>query len=1287
MSDTILSGDFTVHYDAQNGRKQIAWSGSSTGTRTLNELYSALQDLFDEPAQMDDLVPILASTPDIYSVIAQWFIDDETVEHLTGGSLFSNGWLDGTDEHVLQIGYAQTTEFSVADIGRNIVGVTSGDEGTLLDFNTDRNLLWIRPDDPVVTTGDEFNNGAEVYRIGSAANGDPVGDATQEDNDGGPLFTSQTTAANEATANDVICYPATSASNDAFYIGFEQIFSKLVIDRLGGTQGVGGVTAYEYSLGGGAWGTLAGVSDATATGGGFGNAAVADADEITFTVPTDWAPDSVGGGASLFYVRFRVTTIYSTEPQLDQCFVSGVGAGAFASHNRHGVGSAAGESAWAGITTIAAIEPNTHVYISQEDPDQISQENLVVATKGSADWWNDGTIDILLKVKESASVFGALPGSSPVTAVATAFARQYTKSYSHFIITNLATAGGIAVVPLTTADDLDNLSGVRNQIWDNGTSESLVDEELLYVVGNLDAGNLDAGVSFEDPATFVDDTTDLNDTGGADVPIFPTPETTNDAFYFGKDNIFEFLMADIATPGVSSAAASVWEYWDGSAWQTLTTVDDSDSGNGAFTAAAGRHLTSWTAPADWARTTVTNQPAAAPVNLYYIRVRVTAENYSTSPVLDVAFVAGELQLKARVADVAIVTAGGATGNADYYILGDPLVDLADDDVIIAATSRKTFDVNGGPSNVGPALDTDITAAHAAISVDITETGANPFSIDINNASQKAVSEIYERFKFLTRRGETATASTDGQEGQFYIGSELQIEYDTQAVGNFAEGSKVYDQTSEAEGVIVADHDDGATGDLILRSVRGTFVAGNVLSDSPDPSQVMNTDSFCFHVIASGPTLADQSADALDAGVGDVLIMDASESTTDYFVVAAAKPFSRVVFDNTGGVQGAGGTGIWEYWNGTAWTTLESAPDFADGTADFTNVVGVVNLDFAPPVDWQPKGEGDGTFDTVGPLFMIRNRITGVYGTNPTYDTVAVEDRTTANIVSVRAIAPVVAAPFGTFPGASKLFFAPGAAPLPAEMAAADVQAFSTIDDDGVTRVPPNKQSVTIQTLVSGDSVAVFRRTGAAVTKTQFTLAAGNVQGAVTLVMDGAIPTDNPNIANSKVRVVSASGDEHRYRITSFTASTYTLATGVVAGTSDGGSSSVSVLHDTTGSPFTDAEVGDYIRNTTQGIIVRIIAVTDANTVTTDTLPLTWSGDSYDYNVLMENYGLDNAYAPIIERIADASEESNTITFTSPINVLVEVRNAGVILPFSQQQQIISTGLTTGAVRNADTIFV
>jgi len=89
----------------------------------------------------------------------------------------------------------------------------------------------------------------------------------------------------------------------------------------------------------------------------------------------------------------------------------------------------------------------------------------------------------------------------------------------------------------------------------------------------------------------------------------------------------------------------------------------------------------------------------------------------------------------------------------------------------------------------------------------------------------------------------------------------------------------------------------------LRMVRGTFVAGNVLSDSPDPDQPMNTDSFCFSFDVSGPTIIDESADALSGATADVLPFPAVEANGDYFAIGAKKPFSRVVLDNTGGTQG------------------------------------------------------------------------------------------------------------------------------------------------------------------------------------------------------------------------------------------------------------------------------------------------------------------------------------------------------------------------------------------------
>ena len=68
MSDTILSGNFTIYYLDENRQKRIEWSGSDININTMNELYSALQDHFDESLQMDDGVPMSAQTPVEYSI-------------------------------------------------------------------------------------------------------------------------------------------------------------------------------------------------------------------------------------------------------------------------------------------------------------------------------------------------------------------------------------------------------------------------------------------------------------------------------------------------------------------------------------------------------------------------------------------------------------------------------------------------------------------------------------------------------------------------------------------------------------------------------------------------------------------------------------------------------------------------------------------------------------------------------------------------------------------------------------------------------------------------------------------------------------------------------------------------------------------------------------------------------------------------------------------------------------------------------------------------------------------
>ena len=161
MSDTILSGDFTVYYLAENRQKQVVWSGSATGTRTVNELYSALADLLDELGQMDDGTAISAQTPTEYTIGVidpsdkdPWFIDRTTVEHLTGGAIKTASWLraTGTNTGIVRVPYSLGTDFIASDIGKTVTH-TDGDNGTLLDYKTvgSTGIAWIRPTNNTTT--------------------------------------------------------------------------------------------------------------------------------------------------------------------------------------------------------------------------------------------------------------------------------------------------------------------------------------------------------------------------------------------------------------------------------------------------------------------------------------------------------------------------------------------------------------------------------------------------------------------------------------------------------------------------------------------------------------------------------------------------------------------------------------------------------------------------------------------------------------------------------------------------------------------------------------------------------------------------------------------------------------------------------------------------------------------------------------------------------------------------------------------------------------------------------
>ena len=106
----------------------------------------------------------------------------------------------------------------------------------------------------------------------------------------------------------------------------------------------------------------------------------------------------------------------------------------------------------------------------------------------------------------------------------------------------------------------------------------------------------------DDGGTFADDTTDMNDAGADDVQPLPGTHATNDAIYFGYRKQFTGIRVVIGTAGTDLAWDEQWEYYDGSAWVTLTGL--SATATSIWTAAAGNVDVTWNLPTDQAKTTV-----------------------------------------------------------------------------------------------------------------------------------------------------------------------------------------------------------------------------------------------------------------------------------------------------------------------------------------------------------------------------------------------------------------------------------------------------------------------------------------------------------------------------------------------------------------------------------------------------------------------------------------------------------------------------------------------------------
>ncbi len=156
-----ISSDFTIDATLKTIKHSL-----NSNVYTVDQLYSWLQDYFDELNYLDDQVPMSASTPTEYNLINGWFIDDPSFKFLTGGAITSIGQINSI--RILTLNSAGYTNAGSGNIGQTVTGAITGDTGKLLAYDNVSHKWWIRMN----SITDLFDNSSESITVsGSSAGG------------------------------------------------------------------------------------------------------------------------------------------------------------------------------------------------------------------------------------------------------------------------------------------------------------------------------------------------------------------------------------------------------------------------------------------------------------------------------------------------------------------------------------------------------------------------------------------------------------------------------------------------------------------------------------------------------------------------------------------------------------------------------------------------------------------------------------------------------------------------------------------------------------------------------------------------------------------------------------------------------------------------------------------------------------------------------------------------------------------------------------------------------------
>lgn len=231
----------------------------------------------------------------------------------------------------------------------------------------------------------------------------------------------------------------------------------------------------------------------------------------------------------------------------------------------------------------------------------------------------------------ASEIYGPWPdGAAQYTGYEHTFALPTTHDIGERYMIYVTNISPDTALTMSVRNEVEMFGGtVYGQIYPTGISSTITVPAASYT---LFSGTAWSSCFTSIGGVLSDESGDLNDANVVgDVPF--TFGAINDAIYFGNTTPFQRIRLNIATAGVYDASG-VWEYWNGSAWTTVSTVFDTSNstvtdGTQPFKLTGSKYI-QWQVPEDWTAYDI----AGDPTSQYWIRWRVTSfTSMTTGPAI------------------------------------------------------------------------------------------------------------------------------------------------------------------------------------------------------------------------------------------------------------------------------------------------------------------------------------------------------------------------------------------------------------------------------------------------------------------------------------------------------------------------------------------------------------------------------------------------------------------------------------------------------------------------------